>query len=340
MTNTLYLDKKEAWDLALNALQHNQTSKENAKDVADALISAEIDGQTGHGLSRLPSYIEQLSSGKVDGNVNPTIVSSKGSVIRIDAKHGFAFPALSLAINELTNATKKYGIAAVSVSNSHHFGQAGRYVECLADSGLIGLMFGNTPKAIPPWGGTQALFGTNPICFGSPTGSKIPFILDSSVSVINRGKIRRAAKLGLKIPFDVALDKNGKPTNDPKKAIEGVQLPIAGFRGSGLAWMVDILSGVFTGGNHSGKVRDPFDDFSGPQEIGHLFITIKPNLFATPPNKKLLMNFLLGSIQLSHGTLNPFFERSRVRCFSIKVAPAAIAIAGNALASSISSALI
>ena len=108
--------------------------------------------------------------------------------------------------------------------------------------------------------------------------------------MINRGKIRRAAKLGLKIPFDVALDKNGKPTNDPKKAIEGVQLPIAGFRGSGLAWMVDILSGVFTGGNHSGKVRDPFDDFSGPQEIGHLFITIKPNLFVGNYNKRIKEN--------------------------------------------------
>ena len=97
--------------------------------------------------------------------------------------------------------------------------------------------------------------------------------------MINRGKIRRAIKLGLKIPYGVALDKFGKPTTDPKKALEGVQLPIAGFKGSGLAWMVDILSGVFTGANHSGKVKDPFDDFTGPQNIGHLFIVIKSELF-------------------------------------------------------------
>ena len=160
----------------------------------------------------------------------------------------------------------------------------------LHQKNLIALCFTNAPPAIAAYGARKSVFGTNPICFGSPTGSKIPFILDSSVSVINRGKIRRAAKLGLKIPFDVALDKNGKPTNDPKKAIEGVQLPIAGFRGSGLAWMVDILSGVFTGGNHSGKVRDPFDDFSGPQEIGHLFITIKPNLFVGNYNKRIKEN--------------------------------------------------
>ena len=108
--------------------------------------------------------------------------------------------------------------------------------------------------------------------------------------MINRGKIRVAAKTGKKIPDDVALDKFGKPTTDAKKALAGVQLPIAGFRGSGLAWMVDILSGVFTGGNHGGAVKDPFDDFSGPQNIGHLFIVMKSNLFVSNYNKRIKTN--------------------------------------------------
>ena len=108
--------------------------------------------------------------------------------------------------------------------------------------------------------------------------------------MINRGKIRRAAKLGKKIPLGVALDKYGKPTIDPNKALKGLQLPIAGFRGSGLAWMVDILSGVFTGGNHGGKVKDPFDDFSGPQNIGHLFIVFKSNLFVKNYKKRIKEN--------------------------------------------------
>jgi len=129
------------------------------------------------------------------------------------------------------------------------------------------------------YGAKKILFGTNPICFGAPTGNKVPFILDTSVSMINRGKIRVAAKLGHKIPLGVALDKFGKPTTDAKKALKGVQLPIAGFRGSGLAWMVDIMSGVLTGANHAGKVKDPFDDFSGPQNVGLLFIVIKPSIF-------------------------------------------------------------
>ena len=156
---------------------------------------------------------------------------------------------------------------------------SGYYAEQAVKKGLMVMVFTNAPPAVAPHGALKSLFGTNPICFGTPTGSKVPFILDTSISMINRGKIRVAAREGTKIPEGVALDKFGKPTIDAKKALEGVQLPIAGFRGSGLAWMVDILSGVLTGGNHAGRVKDPFTDFSGPQNIGHLFFVLKPNLF-------------------------------------------------------------
>ena len=152
------------------------------------------------------------------------------------------------------------------------------------------MIYTNAPPAVAPHGALKSLFGTNPICFGCPTGSKIPFILDTSISMINRGKIRVAARNNQKIPKGVALDKFGRPTIDAKKALKGVQLPIAGFRGSGLAWMVDILSGVLTGGNHAGRVKDPFDDFSGPQNIGHLFITFKTNLFVKNFNSRIKDN--------------------------------------------------
>ena len=108
--------------------------------------------------------------------------------------------------------------------------------------------------------------------------------------MINRGKIRLAARNNQKIPDGVALDKFGRPTINAKKALQGVQLPIAGFKGSGLAWMIDILSGVLTGGNHAGRVKDPFDDFSGPQNVGHLFITFKTNLFVKNYNSRIKDN--------------------------------------------------
>ena len=110
MIKTLQISEKEAWDLAFNALVKSQTSEDNAKEVADALISAEFDGQSGHGLSRIPSYIEQLTSGKVNGNEAPSILSSKGSVIRVDANNGFAYPAISLALKEIIPICKKFGI--------------------------------------------------------------------------------------------------------------------------------------------------------------------------------------------------------------------------------------
>tara|TARA_B100000989_G_C19314200_1_gene373898 strand:- start:50 stop:658 length:609 start_codon:yes stop_codon:yes gene_type:complete len=152
------------------------------------------------------------------------------------------------------------------------------------------MIYTSAPPAIAPHGAFKSLFGTNPICFGTPTDSKIPFILDTSISMINRGNIRLAARNNQKIPRGVALDKSGKPTTNAKKALMGVQLPIAGFRGSGLAWMVDILTGVLTGSNHAGKVKDPFDDFSGPQNIGHLFITFKTNLFVKDYYKRIKYN--------------------------------------------------
>jgi LDH2 family malate/lactate/ureidoglycolate dehydrogenase len=152
------------------------------------------------------------------------------------------------------------------------------------------MIYTNAPPAVAPHGALKSLFGTNPICFGTPSGSKIPFILDTSISMINRGKIRVAARSNQKIPAGVALDKFGNQTVDAKKALAGVQLPIASFRGSGLAWMVDILSGVLTGGNHAGRVKDPFDDFSGPQNIGHLFITFKSNLFQKNYNQRIKEN--------------------------------------------------
>jgi (2R)-3-sulfolactate dehydrogenase (NADP+) len=280
LQNTLQLDENEAWKLAFDVLQQHQTSTENAKEVADALICAEIDGQSGHGLSRIPSYIQQLSSGKVDGNAKPTIVSSNGAVIRIDAKNGFAYPALSLAIKEVASCSKKYGIAVASISHSHHFGQAGRHVERLAESGLIGLMFGNTPKAITPWGGSQALFGTNPIAFSAPRGKAPPLVVDLSLSKVARGKVMLANQKNERIPQGWAIDEQGNPTTDAKKALAGAMLPIGDAKGSALALMVEILSAALTGSNFGFEASSFFDSEGDSPGVGQLIIAIDPGFFS------------------------------------------------------------
>ena len=282
--------QKKIKSTLINIFKKHGLSENHAKICSEALINAELVGAPSHGLSRLMMYCKRIQKKLINPKPRIKVKKISQSISFINADNSIGFVAADIGIKQAIKNAKKTGIGLVGIKKSGHYGLSGYYAEQAVKKNLLVFCFTNAPPAIAAYGARKSVFGTNPICFGSPTGSKIPFILDSSVSVINRGKIRRAAKLGLKIPFDVALDKNGKPTNDPKKAIEGVQLPIAGFRGSGLAWMVDILSGVFTGGNHSGKVRDPFDDFSGPQEIGHLFITIKPNLFVGNYNKRIKEN--------------------------------------------------
>ncbi len=257
---------------------------------ADALINAELVEAPSHGLSRLKMYCDRIKKKLI--NPKPKIKFKKisNSITHIDANNSIGFVAANIGIKQAIKNAKKTGIGLVGIKNSGHYGLSSYYAEQAVKNNLIVFCFTNAPPAIAPHGSKKRLFGTNPICFGTPTSTNVPFILDTSVSMINRGKIRVAAKIGKKIPKGVALDKNGKPTVDAKKALAGVQLPIGGFRGSGLAWMVDILSGVMTGGNHGGKVKDPFDDFSGPQNIGHLFITMKTNLFAKDYRSRIKKN--------------------------------------------------
>ena len=254
-------------------------SKDHALISANALINAELVGAYGHGLSRLKMYCDRISKKVINPKPKIKIKKISQSVSHIDANNSIGFVAADLGIKTAIKHAQKTGIGMVAIKGSGHYGLSGYYAEQAVRKNLITMIYTNAPPAIAPYGAKKSLFGTNPICFGSPTGGKVPFILDTAIAKINRGKIRFAARNNQKIPNGVALDKFGKPTTDAKKALYGVQLPIAGFRGSGLAWMVDILSGVLTGGNHSGKVKDPFDDFSGPQNIGHLFITFKTNLF-------------------------------------------------------------
>jgi len=254
-------------------------SKTHSLICANALINAELVGAPSHGLSRLKMYCDRIKKKVINPKPKIKIKKISQSISHVDANNSIGFVAADIAVKTAINNAKKTGIGLVAVKNSGHYGLSGYYAEQAVKKNLMVMVFTNAPPAVAPHGALKSLFGTNPICFGTPTGSKIPFILDTSISMINRGKIRVAARDGEKIPEGVALDKFGKPTTDPKKALEGVQLPIAGFRGSGLAWMVDILSGVLTGGNHAGRVKDPFTDFSGPQNIGHLFFVLKPNLF-------------------------------------------------------------
>ncbi len=256
----------------------HQLSKKHSKICADYLIKAELLNTPSHGLARLKMYCDRIKKKLINPKPKIKIKKISSSISYVNADDSIGFIAADVGIGQAIINAKKTGIGLVAVKKSGHYGLSSFYAEQAVKKNFMVFCFTNAPPALAPYGAKKSLFGTNPICFGVPTG-KAPFILDASTSIINRGKIRRASKLSQKIPYGVALDNNGNITTNPNKALIGTQLPIAGHKGSGLAWMVDILSGVFTGSSHGGKTRDPFDDFSGPQNMGHLFLVLNPKIF-------------------------------------------------------------
>ena len=261
----------------MDILVNHKTSRANACEVAQALVAAEAQGQAGHGLSRLPAYAAQSAIGKVNGVAEPVLEILSPAAFRIDARGGFAYPALTQAVRELCRIAPDSRVAAGAVWNSHHCGMAGYTVERLARSGLVALMFANTPKAIAPWNGRQAVFGTNPIAFAAPRARADPLVIDMSVSKVARGKIMMAAREGRSIPLDWAVDASGKPTADPEAALDGSVLPFGGVKGAQLALLVEILAAALTGSHLSYAASSFFNDEGDAPGVGQLLLAFAPD---------------------------------------------------------------
>lgn len=185
-----------------------------------------------------------------------------------------------------------FGIGMVSVKHSNHFGMSAWIVRQAVDAGMMSLVFTNSSPALPVWGGKSQLMGVSPIACGAPGGDKsIPFILDMAPSVAARGKIHKALRRGEKIPEGWALDEEGKPTDDPESALKGVMLPMGGPKGSALAIMMDVFSGVFSGSAFAGGVTGPYD-MSKPGDVGHFIVALKPDLFMSLDEFKERMDVL------------------------------------------------
>ena len=306
------LSIRQAESLAREVLTRHATSPANAACVARALVAAEMDGQKGHGLSRLPSYAAQAASGKVDGHAVQVMESTTAAAVRIDARNGFAFPALALAVETLTNRVAETGIAAAAIYRSHHFGQAGYHVEQLAADGLIGLVFGNSPKAIAPWGGSEGVFGTNPIAFAAPRRSEPPLVIDLSLSKVARGKVMVAAKQGEPIPEGWALDRDGNPTTDAEAAMQGTMLPMGDAKGAALVMMVEILSAALSGARFGFEASSFFTAEGEPPGVGQFLVAIDPMAFSGDVFAERLET-LIGAILHQEGARLPGTRRLALR---------------------------
>ncbi len=258
----------------------NRTAPANAAAVARALVAAEIDGQAGHGLTRVASYAAQARCGKIDGFALPRLARTGAAALRVDAGHGFAYPALELALDSLVPAARASGTASVGLFASHHIGQAGRAVERLAEQGLVALVLSNTPAAMAPAGGKRAMLGTNPLAFAAPLPGRAPLVIDMALSLVARSKILAAQKAGAPIPADWAMDAEGQPTTDPTAALKGVLSPIGGAKGAALALMVEILCGALAGGRYGWEASSFLDTKGPPPAVGQILLAFDPAAFA------------------------------------------------------------
>lgn len=266
----------EAHDLVVTTLARCRTAPENAAHVANALVAAELAGQTGHGLRRILPYGTQALAGKIDGHATPSARTTRPGAVMVDAANGFAYPALALAMQALPDMARAQGIAVAGVSRSHHAGVAGWFVERLASEGLVALMFANTPAAIAPTGGIRPLFGTNPIAFAAPVDGAAPLVVDMAISNVARGKILAAAQKGETIPEDWATDADGNPTTDPVAALKGTMQPAGGAKGAALALMVEVLAAGLTGAVLAADASDFFGPDGPPPATGQLLLAIDP----------------------------------------------------------------
>jgi (2R)-3-sulfolactate dehydrogenase (NADP+) len=268
--------------MAEGALRGCGVSAANAASVAHSIACAERDGQAIVGLSYLPTYCDHAACGKVDGQAQPTLAHRSPVALHVDAAGGFAHPALALGLAPLALAARTQGVAVLAVGNSYACGSLGYFVEQLAAQGLVALMAANASPSIAPWGGKRPFFGTNPIAFGVPRAGRPPFIIDQSSSTVARVAVLDAHRRGVPLPEGWALDAEGQPTQDPQAAMKGSMMPLGGYKGAGLALMVDVLAAGLTGAHYSHEVSSFGDTSGGPPCSGQLVVAFDPERLRGP----------------------------------------------------------
>ena len=243
------------------------------------LVAADLRGLASHGVSRIPMYLERLRRGVVNPHPSIGVTRITPAVSLVDGDDGMGFLVAHRAMKEAMELASDVGIGLVGVRRSTHFGMSALYVQEATDAGFISLVLTNSSPAIPVWGGRSTFLGAAPMAAGIPGGNLPGYLLDMAMTGIARGKIRLAARHGTPIEPGLALDQSGAPTTDAAAAFEGVCLPFGGHKGAALAMLMDLLCGVFTGANFGGAVKSLYFDHSEPQNVGHLIIVMRPDLF-------------------------------------------------------------
>jgi (2R)-3-sulfolactate dehydrogenase (NADP+) len=281
MTDTITLSLDEADALVIRALTASGTSTDNARKLADGVMGAELDGIPSHGLMYVPIYCEHAKCGKIDGNATPELSEISSSAFLVDAKSGFAHPAIALGFEHMVPAARQHGVAALSVRNSYNCGVLGYHVARLADQGLLGLGFTNAPASIAPVGGTRPVVGTNPFACAVPArNGGTALLIDQSSSVVAKSEITKRAQAGKSIPEGWALDADGNATTDPAVALKGTMVPSGGYKGVGVGLLVEILAAALSGATLGINASSFATNDGGPPNTGQFFLALNADAFS------------------------------------------------------------
>jgi (2R)-3-sulfolactate dehydrogenase (NADP+) len=277
----LLLKPKDARALISNALTGAGTRPRNARYFTEAILDTELSGLEGHGFYWLQYYCEHVKSGKVDGRARPIIKKLSPVSFRIDANKGFAHPAIEKGFEKLIPAAKKFGVAAMALHNSYNAATLGYHTGVLARSGLLAFGFTNSVPAIAPVGGTAPVLGTNPMSFAAPGGKgKIGLLIDQSSSAVAWTAVKRAAEEGRAIPLGWALDKDGKPTTDAARGLEGSMAPSGGYKGFNQGLIVEIMCAAMAGALRGPQMGSFVENDGRPIGCGQFFIALEPRMFS------------------------------------------------------------
>ncbi|HSH06130.1 MAG TPA: Ldh family oxidoreductase [Burkholderiales bacterium] len=271
----------ELLELARRALERAGARPRMAERATQHLLQAEAQGLPTHGLSRVPFYCAMLQNGRADGAATPILRAERAAACLIDNRDALPYEACAWAIDEVVARARRNGIGFAGITNSGHVGVLGIHLLPVGQAGMVGFAFTNSPAAIPAWGGRKALFGTDPVAAIFPRASADPLVIDLALTTVIRGKIMLAAQRGERIPEGWALDRDGKPTTDPKEAIEhGSMFPIGGVKGAMLALMFELICTALTGAAIGPEADSFFAEQGNRPRVGQAFLAIDPGALA------------------------------------------------------------
>ena len=254
--------------------------RDDSKIAARCLVRANLRGVEGKGIRQLGRAVSMIRAGMISAHPDIRIVGAAESTGLVDADYALGHVAATRAMEIAVQKAKRSGFSVVSVRHTNDFGMAANYAMLALESNCIGMVMTNTTPLVAPWGGTTRMLGTNPICISIPARTKAPIVFDAATSTVSRSEIELYSESSQSIPSTWAFSISGEPTTNTSSALEGVLTPLGGYKGFGLALVIDLLTGTLSGMASGPEVRGNSSTYKS--SIGQFFASIDLEAFGDP----------------------------------------------------------